>query len=104
MCGHTILSERRRRQQVLQDLAVLLEGTLHFLPGHEFAHLLGEFPEFLKRQEECGIRPALIRGVYLLSCCHCDVISVVAAATKSLKIAAESEGTVEFILVVVFVP
>lgn len=33
---------------MLQDLAVLLEWALYFLPGHEFTHLLGQFPEFLK--------------------------------------------------------
>lgn len=48
MCGRTVLSERWSRQQVLQDLAVLLKRALHFLPSHEFTHLLGEFPEFLK--------------------------------------------------------
>lgn len=52
VCGRTILGERWSRQQVLQDLAVLLERTLHFLPGHEFTHLLGEFPEFLKANQK----------------------------------------------------
>lgn len=52
MCGRTVLCERWRRQQVLQDLAVLLERALHFLPGHEFTHLLGEFPEFLKPKQK----------------------------------------------------
>lgn len=45
----TIFSESRGRQQVLQDLAILLKRTLDFLPGHELAHLLGQFPEFLKQ-------------------------------------------------------
>lgn len=52
VCGRTVLSERWSCQQVLQDLAVLLERALHFLPGHEFIHLLGEFPEFLKPNQK----------------------------------------------------
>lgn len=52
MCGRTVLSECWSRQQVLQDLAVLLERALHLLPGHEFTHLLGEFPEFLKSNQK----------------------------------------------------
>lgn len=44
----TVFGEGRRRQQVLQNLAVLLKRTLHLLPGHELAHLFGQFPEFLK--------------------------------------------------------
>lgn len=45
----TVLGEGRRRQQVLQNLAILLKGTLHLLPGHELTHLFGQFPEFLKQ-------------------------------------------------------
>lgn len=45
----TVLCEGRGRQQVLQDLAILLKGTLHLLPGHELTHLFGQFPEFLKQ-------------------------------------------------------
>lgn len=44
----TVLGEGRRRQQVLQNLAILLKRTLHLLPGHELTHLFGQFPEFLK--------------------------------------------------------
>lgn len=68
LCGRTVLGERWSRQQVLQDLAVLLERTLHFPPGHEITHLLGEFPEFLKPnqkkadQASCDDRRALILG------------------------------------------
>lgn len=82
MCGRTVLGEGWSRQQVLQDLAVLLERALHFLPGHEFTHLLGEFPEFLKpNQKEADQADVADRRV-VLSCCHFDVISAVAAASK----------------------
>lgn len=43
----TILAKDGRGEEVLQNLAVLLKRTFHFLPGHELVHLLGQLPEFL---------------------------------------------------------
>lgn len=51
---HTIFGEGWSGQQVLQDLAILLKRTLHFLPGHELTHLFGQFPEFLKLKPKRG--------------------------------------------------
>lgn len=43
----TILAKDGSGEEVLLNLAVLLKRALHFLPGHELVHLLGQVPEFL---------------------------------------------------------
>lgn len=43
----TILAKDGSGEEVLQNLAVLLKRTFHFLPGHKLVHLLGQLPEFL---------------------------------------------------------
>lgn len=35
-------------EQILQDLPVPLKWTFHLFPRHEFTHLFGQFPKFLK--------------------------------------------------------
>lgn len=59
----TVIGEHWSRQQVLQDPAVLFKRTLHLLPGHELAHLLGQLPELLQHRNTT--RVALIRSELL---------------------------------------
>lgn len=43
-----IFTEDWYREQILQDLPVPLKWALDLLPCHEFTHLFGQFPKFLK--------------------------------------------------------
>ncbi len=70
----TIFSECWSSQQVLQDLAILLEWTLHLLPGHELTHLFGEFPEFLKQNHKQTIQVNIQEEYRRNTVLHCTVI------------------------------